>query len=78
MSCSIGASSTPMARWIVDFKLSQHQGAGRDLFLDSEQARYRAQLDGYTEVVRGLGAHPIRLALYFPLLAAWREWEAPR
>jgi ATP-dependent exoDNAse (exonuclease V) beta subunit len=65
-------------RWIVDFKLSQHQGAGRDLFLDSEQARYRAQLDAYAEVVRGIGAQPIRLGLYFPLLAAWREWEGPR
>jgi ATP-dependent exoDNAse (exonuclease V) beta subunit len=64
-------------RWIVDFKLSQHQGAGRDLFLDSEQARYRAQLDGYAEVVRGLGTQSIRLGLYFPLLAGWREWEGP-
>ncbi len=64
-------------RWIVDFKLSQHQGAGRDVFLDSEQARYRAQLDAYAEVARGLGAQPIRLGLYFPLLAGWREWEGP-
>jgi ATP-dependent helicase/nuclease subunit A len=65
-------------RWIVDFKLSQHQGAGRDVFLDNEQARYRAQLDAYAEIVRGLGAQPIRLGLYFPLLAGWREWEGPR
>jgi ATP-dependent exoDNAse (exonuclease V) beta subunit len=64
-------------RWIVDFKLSQHQGAGRDAFLDNEHARYRPQLEGYAEVVRGLAAQPIRLGLYFPLLAAWREWEAP-
>jgi ATP-dependent exoDNAse (exonuclease V) beta subunit len=65
-------------RWIVDFKLSQHQGAGREAFLDSEQARYRPQLDAYAEVVRGLGAQPIRLGLYFPLLVGWREWEGPR
>ncbi len=65
-------------RWIVDFKLSRHQGAGRDAFLDSEHARYRPQLEAYAEVVRGLGAQPIRLGLYFPLLAGWREWEAPR
>jgi len=63
-------------RWIVDFKLSQHQGAGRDAFLDSEQTRYRAQLETYAEVVCGLGPQPIRLGLYFPLLAGWREWEA--
>jgi ATP-dependent helicase/nuclease subunit A len=66
------------ARWIVDFKLSQHQGAGREAFLDSEQTRYRPQLDAYAEVVRCLGAQPIRLGLYFPLLSGWREWEGPR
>jgi len=64
-------------RWIVDFKLSQHQGAGRDAFLDSEQTRYRQQLETYAEVLRGLGPQPIRLGLYFPLLLGWREWEAP-
>ncbi len=64
-------------RWIVDFKLSQHEGAGRDAFLDSEQTRYRPQLETYAEVVRGLGSQPLRLGLYFPLLAGWREWEAP-
>jgi ATP-dependent exoDNAse (exonuclease V) beta subunit len=64
-------------RWIVDFKLSQHEGAGREAFLDSEQARYRAQLEDYAEVMLGLGAQPIRLGLYFPVLGGWREWEAP-
>ncbi|MEP6997280.1 MAG: UvrD-helicase domain-containing protein [Betaproteobacteria bacterium] len=62
-------------RWIIDFKLSRHEGAGRETFLDSEQARYEPQLEAYAEVARGLGAHPIRLGLYFPLLAGWREWE---
>jgi hypothetical protein len=28
--------------------------------------------------VRCLGAQPIRLGLYFPLLSGWREWEGPR
>lgn len=64
------------AWWIVDFKLSRHEGAGRDAFLDSEQARYRPQLEAYAEVVRGLTAQPIRLGLYFPLLSGWREWAA--
>ncbi len=63
-------------RWIVDFKLSRHEGAGRDAFLDSEQERYRPQLEAYAEVVRGLTAQPIRLGLYFPLLSGWREWPA--
>jgi hypothetical protein len=62
-------------RWIVDFKLSRHEGADRDAFLDSENERYRPQLERYARVVRGLDARPIRLGLYFPLLHAWREWS---
>lgn len=63
------------ARWIVDFKLSRHEGADRDAFLDSENERYRPQLERYARVVRGLDTRPIRLGLYFPLLRGWREWS---
>jgi ATP-dependent helicase/nuclease subunit A len=61
-------------RWIVDFKFSRHEGANVDAFLDNERERYRAQLEGYAEAMRGLDARPIRLGLYFPLLGGWREW----
>ena len=64
-------------RWIVDFKLSRHGGAGRELFLDREVERYRAQLEDYALLIRALDHRPIRLGLYFPLLAGWREWAAP-
>jgi hypothetical protein len=64
-------------RWIVDFKLSRHEGAGMDAFLDNERERYQAQLDTYAGAMRLLDPRPIRLGLYFPLLAAWREWPAP-
>jgi peptidoglycan/xylan/chitin deacetylase (PgdA/CDA1 family) len=64
-------------RWIVDFKFSQHEGAGVDFFLDSEQERYRKQLERYAEAVRSLDSRPVRLGLYFPLLGGWREWPAP-
>jgi ATP-dependent exoDNAse (exonuclease V) beta subunit len=64
-------------RWIVDFKLSRHEGAGVDAFLDNERERYQAQLDTYAGAMRSLEGRPIRLGLYFPLLAAWREWPAP-
>jgi ATP-dependent exoDNAse (exonuclease V) beta subunit len=64
-------------RWIVDFKLSRHEGAGLEAFLDNERERYRAQLDSYAGAMRSLDARPIRLGLYFPLLGAWREWPAP-
>ena len=58
--------------WIVDYKTSSHEGADREGFLDSEQARYRTQLERYAEVHSAIGAG---LGLYFPLLGGWREWE---
>jgi len=64
-------------RWIVDFKLSQHEGGDREAFLDREHERYRAQLEGYARIVGDMEDRPIRLALYFPLLRGWREWAAP-
>jgi ATP-dependent exoDNAse (exonuclease V) beta subunit len=63
-------------RWIVDYKTSSHEGAGRDIFLDRERERYRGQLDRYALLMREFASEPIRLGLYFPLLAAWREWPA--
>jgi ATP-dependent exoDNAse (exonuclease V) beta subunit len=62
-------------RWIVDYKTSSHQGAGLEEFLDSEQERYRPQLERYAALVRRLGPEPVRLGLYFPLLSAWRAWS---
>jgi ATP-dependent exoDNAse (exonuclease V) beta subunit len=61
-------------RWIVDYKTSRHEGAGLDDFLDSEQERYRPQLERYASLMRRRGPEPVRLGLYFPLLSAWREW----
>jgi hypothetical protein len=63
-------------RWIVDYKTSSHEGSGLETFLDNEQERYRPQLARYAELVRRLGPEPVRLGLYFPLLSAWREWDA--
>ncbi len=67
---------TEGVRWIIDFKTSVHEGGGREQFLDREQKRYRAQLEGYAEVFRRKERRPIRLGLYFPLLGGWRSWEA--
>jgi len=63
-------------RWIVDFKTSDHSGGGLDEFLDREQARYRDQLERYGRALSLLDSRPQRLALYFPLVGGWREWEA--
>jgi ATP-dependent helicase/nuclease subunit A len=62
-------------RWIVDYKTSSHEGAGLESFLDREQQRYSPQLTRYAALVRRLGAEPVRLGLYFPLLSAWRDWS---
>jgi ATP-dependent helicase/nuclease subunit A len=60
-------------RWVIDFKTSRHQGGGLEEFLDREMQRYAAQLRRYVELARGLGPNPVRAALYFPLLGAFRE-----
>ena len=61
-------------RWIIDFKTSEHEGGGRERFLDEQQRRYNDQLTRYARIFAPLG-NPVRLGLYFPLLDAWREWE---
>jgi ATP-dependent exoDNAse (exonuclease V) beta subunit len=63
-------------RWVIDYKTSQHLGGGLDEFLDREMERYRPQLNRYGAFARRLGPQPVRLGLYFPLMRAWREWEA--
>jgi ATP-dependent exoDNAse (exonuclease V) beta subunit len=60
-------------RWVIDFKTSGHEGGGREAFLDQEMERYRAQLETYTALARGLGPEPVKAALYFALLGVFRE-----
>jgi ATP-dependent helicase/nuclease subunit A len=63
--------------WIVDYKAGRHEGAELDAFLDREQDRYRSQLERYARLLAPLHPGPIRLGLYFPQHAGWREWAAP-
>jgi ATP-dependent exoDNAse (exonuclease V) beta subunit len=65
-------------RWVVDYKTSSHEGSNLDGFLDSEQERYRAQLDRYAALMRSLDDQPVRRGLYFPILKGWREWGDTR
>ncbi|MEE8396851.1 MAG: UvrD-helicase domain-containing protein [bacterium] len=63
-------------RWIVDYKTGGHEGAGREKFLDREQERYRPQLERYARILQKRDPDtPITVALYFPLLQAWRSWQ---
>ena len=61
-------------RWIIDYKTGVHAGGGLEAFLDSEQERYRYQLQRYAAVLQKMESRKIRMALYFPVLRAWREW----
>ena len=60
-------------RWVIDYKTSAHEGGDLQGFLAQEVERYRPQLAGYVELARELGEEPVRAALYFPLLGAFRE-----
>ncbi len=62
-------------RWIIDFKTGVHEGGELERFLDSEQLRYRPQLERYAALMSRLNQGPVKLGLYFPLLGGWREWR---
>lgn len=60
-------------RWVIDYKTSTHEGGAIDAFLAQEIERYRPQLQRYALLAAQLGSEPVRTALYFPLLGAFRE-----
>ncbi|HEX9180531.1 MAG TPA: 3'-5' exonuclease, partial [Burkholderiales bacterium] len=62
-------------RWIVDYKTSSHEGGDLEDFLDRERERYAPQLSKYARLLRAMDDRPVRCALYFPLLGAWREMD---
>ncbi|MGH8738701.1 MAG: 3'-5' exonuclease, partial [Burkholderiales bacterium] len=57
------------AKWVADYKLSEHEGAGVEAFLDEQRKRYATQLDAYAEALGGTSR-----GLYFPLHKGWRHW----
>jgi ATP-dependent exoDNAse (exonuclease V) beta subunit len=57
-------------RWIVDFKISRHEGGEVEAFLDEQQKRYEPQLNAYAAAF-----DQARLGLYFPHLRGWRQWD---
>ena len=62
------------ALWIVDYKAGRHEGGELEAFLDRERERYHAQLERYARLMAPHHPGPIRLGLYFPQHAGWREW----
>ena len=63
-------------RWIIDFKSGWHQGRDKALFLEREKERYSRQMMRYAQIMHNPEANKVMLALYFPLLKGWRQWEA--
>ena len=68
--CFVDESGT---RWVIDYKTSRHEGGDLEGFLEQEMQRYRPQLEEYRTLAAALGPQPVRAALYFPLLGAFRE-----
>ena len=62
-------------RWVIDYKISRHDGSDLRRFLEEERERYRAQLDEYAEILESLGERRIiRRGLYYPAQSGWIEW----
>ena len=62
-------------RWIIDYKTSLPTHEPIEVFLKKEQACYHGQLTSYAKAWQRQENRPIKLGLYFPLCAAWCEWE---
>jgi ATP-dependent helicase/nuclease subunit A len=76
------AGASPLAPgadhlWIVDYKTSTHGPAGLDAFLNEEKNRYAPILENYARELSTQSEHPIRVALFYPLLPRLIWWEAP-
>ena len=63
-------------RWIIDYKTGLHEGGRLDRFLAQEAERYNQQLQAYRNALQQLEEREIRIALYFPLMKAWKELDA--
>lgn len=62
-------------RWIIDFKISRHEGSDIGKFLATEKERYRPQLEEYETILRASGeTRKIRMGLYYPAQSIWIEW----
>ena len=61
-------------RWIVDYKTATHGKEGSETFLAQEREKYSPQLETYALALSSQD-HPVRLALFHPMLAKLTWWE---
>lgn len=66
-------------RWVVDYKTSQPgQAETFESFLGREQRRYARQMKTYRCLMQAYDTgHPVRAALYFPMIDGWVEVTEP-
>lgn len=62
-------------RWIIDYKISSHEGSDLQGFLDREKVRYQNQMHNYAKLMQQMDSRLIKLGIYFPLVSGWCEWE---
>ena len=55
-------------RWLVDYRVSPHEGGDVEAFLAAELRDREPRLRRYAALASALGPEPVRVALYFPLL----------
>ena len=60
-------------RWIIDYKTTEHEGAGTEEFLRQQVDVYTPQLLRYGSIAGAFDGRPVRLGLYFPMMREWRE-----
>ncbi|MEM7358000.1 MAG: UvrD-helicase domain-containing protein [Pseudomonadota bacterium] len=63
-------------RWVVDYKTTTTRASDIDAFVDEQvQERHRAQLERYGELMSQIDSRPVKLVVYFPMLARMRSWD---
>ena len=65
-------------RWIIDYKTSSHDGAGRDDFLEEQKNYYQKQLENYASLFAENEDRAIRLVLYFTTYKKMISWDWQR
>ncbi|MDR3478795.1 MAG: UvrD-helicase domain-containing protein [Gammaproteobacteria bacterium] len=61
-------------RWIIDYKTAHFNGENKEKFLAAEKLAYAEKMQMYATAMQHIDKRPIKLGLYFPLIAEWIEW----
>ncbi|MFN7097371.1 MAG: UvrD-helicase domain-containing protein, partial [Gammaproteobacteria bacterium] len=62
-------------RWIIDYKTAYFSAENVTDFLAIQKEQYAPQLERYARMIAETESRAIKLALYFPLIDQWLEWE---